>query len=122
MKKLFISCPMRGRTEKNIRKTREKMHKIAEAIFEQELEVIESYIDGRPQENAKEKIWYLGKAIQMMSEADYFIGVEYPYDFKGCMIENEVAARYEIERMYVRMEAVAPDAIERVGEAEKRCG
>lgn len=40
MKKLFISCPMKGRTEENIRKSMEKMHKIAEAVFEQELEVI----------------------------------------------------------------------------------
>lgn len=35
MKKLFISCPMKGRTEENIRKTMDKMHKIAEAMFEQ---------------------------------------------------------------------------------------
>lgn len=30
MKKLFISVPMKGRTEENIRKSIEKMHKIAE--------------------------------------------------------------------------------------------
>ena len=40
MKKLFISCPMKGRTEENIRKSMEKMHKIAEEIFEQELQEI----------------------------------------------------------------------------------
>ena len=44
MKKIFISCPMKGRTEENIRKSMEKMHKIAEEIFEQELEVIPSYM------------------------------------------------------------------------------
>ena len=119
MKKLFISCPMEGRTEENIRKTKEKMHKIAEVIFDQELEVIESYIEGKQQENAKAKIWYLGKALQMMSEADYFIGMEYMYDFKGCMIENDVAAGYGIESMHVRMEAVAPDAIEITGEKNR---
>lgn len=27
MKKLFISCPMKGRTEENIRKSMEKMHR-----------------------------------------------------------------------------------------------
>ena len=51
MKKLFISCPMKGRTEENIRKSMEKMHKIAEIIFDQELEVIPTYIEDNPPEN-----------------------------------------------------------------------
>lgn len=38
MKKLFVSCPMRDRTEENIRKSIEKMHRIAEAVFDEELE------------------------------------------------------------------------------------
>ena len=54
MKKLFISCPMKGRTEENIRKSMEKMHKIAEIIFDQELEVIPTYINDNPPENNPE--------------------------------------------------------------------
>lgn len=37
MEKLFISCPMRGRTEEQIRKSMEQMHKIAEAIFDEKI-------------------------------------------------------------------------------------
>lgn len=48
MEKLFISCPMRGRTEEQIRKSMERMHKIAEAIFDEELEVIPTYFEGTP--------------------------------------------------------------------------
>lgn len=44
MKKLFISCPMKGRTEENISKSMDQMHKIAEIIFDQELEAIPTYI------------------------------------------------------------------------------
>ena len=44
MKKLFISVPMKGRTEAQIRATMEQMHHIAEAVFGEELEVIQTYI------------------------------------------------------------------------------
>lgn len=42
MEKLFISCPMRRRTEEQIRKSMEQMHKIAEAIFDEKFEVIDT--------------------------------------------------------------------------------
>ncbi|MBQ8293409.1 MAG: hypothetical protein IJX78_06410 [Bacilli bacterium] len=45
MKKLFISCPMKGRSEENIKKSMQKMHKIMESILGEELEVIQTYID-----------------------------------------------------------------------------
>ena len=37
MEKLFISCPMRARTAEQIHATMDQMHKIAEAIFGEEL-------------------------------------------------------------------------------------
>lgn len=97
MKKLFISVPMRGRTEENIRTSIEKMHKMAEIIFGEELEVIPSYIEDRPPKNSKEAVWYLGKAIQLMAEADYFIGINSYINgerYLGCEIETGVADRY----------------------------
>ena len=56
MKKLFISCPMKGRTEENIRKSMEKMHKAAEAVFEEEFEVIPSYIEDNPPKDSHEAV------------------------------------------------------------------
>lgn len=74
MEKLFISCPMRRRTEEQIRKSMEQMHKIAEAIFDEKFEVIDTWIADKAPAANHEKLWYLGKSIQMMSEADAFIG------------------------------------------------
>lgn len=34
LKKLFISCPMHGRTKEAIEKSMDKMHKIAEIYFD----------------------------------------------------------------------------------------
>ena len=112
MKKLFISCPMKGRTEENIKKSMEQMHKIAEIVFDQELEVIPSFIEDAPPENANQAVYFLGKAIQLMSEADFYIGVEYTEFFNGCEIENHVARRYGIKRTFVDMKDLMPDAAE----------
>ena len=114
MKKLFISCPMKGRTEENIKKSMEKMHKIAEIVFDQELEVIPSYIEyvhPDPKNNNK-AVWYLGKSIQLLSEADYFIGIDWSDFFKGCGIERSVASAYGIKSTFVHMHDVMPDALE----------
>ena len=112
MKKLFISCPMKGRTEENIRNSMERMHKIAEATFGEELEVIPSYIEHTPPENAKQAVWYLGESIKKLSEADYFIGVGFEEAFRGCTIEYRIAMDYEIPYVNVNMRMVMPDAWE----------
>ena len=112
MKKLFISCPMKGRTEENIRKSMEKMHKMAEIIFDQELEVIPTYIEDNPPENNNQAIWYLGKSIQLMAEADYFIGVNWHERFMGCEVESIVARNYGIEMTQVKISEIMPDVRE----------
>lgn len=109
MKKLFISCPMKGRTEENIRNSMTRMHKIAEAYFDQELEVIPTYIEDNPPENAKQAVWYLGESIKKLAEADYFIGIGYNDVFGGCSIEYTAALTYNIPTFCVAMEMM-PDA------------
>lgn len=114
MEKLFISCPMRGRTEEQIRNSMDQMHKIAEAIFDEKFEVIDTLVaDNAPACN-REQLWYLGKSIEMLSQADAFIGV---YDdqkgFDGCIVENYTAKLYGIPQYLVNLSYVAPDVIER---------
>lgn len=112
MKKLFISVPMRGRTEENIKKSMDKMHKIAEIIFDQKLERIESYIPGSaPEDTVNSRVWYLGESIKMMAQADYFIGVNYSR-YSGCEVEREVASMYGIKSTLVNAVEVGPDIAE----------
>lgn len=114
MKKLFISCPMRKRSDEDIRKTFDKLHRIAEAVFDKELEVIPTYFEGNPPENANEALWHLGESIKKMSEADYFIGIfDEAREFRGCIIENIAAKNYEIPFYLVNLGNAAPDVIER---------
>ncbi len=98
MKKIFISQPMRGLSDKEILKTREEIRIRAEKVVGEEVELINSYIDEYPGEiNKQIPVWYLGKSIQFLSEADiaYFGG-----DWKnarGCKIEHEIAEKYGID-------------------------
>lgn len=101
MKKLFISVPMKGRTEENIRKSIDKMHRIAEAVFDEQLEVITSYIEDKPPKDSKEAIWYLGESIKKIAQADCFIGIDYSGWFKGCDVERHVAHAYGLESYFV---------------------
>jgi hypothetical protein len=112
MKKLFISCPMRGRTEENIRNSMERMHKIAEATFGEELEVIQTYIPNEAPDVTHRRVWYLGESIKMLAEADYFIGIHYEGAFPGCNVERDVAQAYGIPHAFVDISLVMPDAWE----------
>lgn len=100
--KLFINCPMRGLTDEMIKANMEKMHKIAEIVFDQKLEVIPSYIIPAEEvpEGAITSMWYLGRSIQLMSEADYYIGVRGFYDYYNC-IENDIAHGYGFKTYFV---------------------
>lgn len=100
MKKIFISVPMNGRTDKAIKRSIKQMHKIAEIMLGEKLEIISSYSDESVPENANEAVWRLGESIKKMSEADYFAGVHYTSMFKGCNIEADVARSYGIKCIY----------------------
>lgn len=112
MEKLFISCPMRRRSENAIKATMEQMCKIAEAVYGEKLEVIPTYFEGNPPDDVNSRLWYLGESIKKMSEADCFIGIydeEKAYD--GCIIENHAAKLYGIPQYLVNIAYVAPDVI-----------
>ena len=57
MKKLFVSVPMKGGTEKEIKASIQKMKKIAEAYEGEELELIDSYIEDDPPKNNLQPVW-----------------------------------------------------------------
>lgn len=97
MKRLFVSVPMKGRTEAEIKASIQKMKKIAEIYEGEELELIDSYIEEEEPENCNRGIWYLAKSIEMLSYADVFIGIGDGYDWRGCDIENKAALAYGIK-------------------------
>lgn len=97
MKKLFVSVPMKGRTEEEIKASIQKMKRIAEIYEGEELELIDSYIEDNPPKDSKEAVWYLGESLKKLAQADVFIGIENDYNWNGCYIERNTAQIYGIK-------------------------
>lgn len=111
MKKLFISCPMKNRSEENIRMTFDRLHKIAEAVYGESLEVIPTYIEDNPPKCRTEGLWYLGKSIELLAQADYFIGIcgDNAFQYNGCTVEIDAAKLYGVPVHLVPTVFAAPD-------------
>lgn len=97
MKKLFVSVPMKGRTEEEIKASIQKMKKIAEICEGEELELIDSYIEDNLPKGNNEAIFYLGESIKKLAQADVFVGICESYEWSGCRIENITAESYGIK-------------------------
>lgn len=97
MKTVYISCPMKGRTQENIEKTFNKLYDIAKAIWGQDLKIANPLTTPKKlPETQKEKITALSKQIAKMASADYFITVSETWRFGGCEVEYSVAHAYDI--------------------------
>lgn len=115
--KLFISCPMKGRTEENIKKSFEVLKRTAEAYTGETLEVVNPY-EPKTFESDADRIRSLGDSIRLMAEADYFITFENYFDYRGCSVENQVAALYGLKRVLAMTKLAAPDVLDNQEKAE----
>lgn len=109
MKKLFVSVPMKGRTEEEIKASIQKMKKIAEIYEGEELELIDSYIEDNPPKDSEEAVWYLGESLKKLAQADVFIGICESYDWNGCCIERETVEKYGIKAYMIPARYVIDD-------------
>ena len=100
MKKLFISLPMAGKSEEEIRNKMAEYKENAEYLIGEELELIDTFIVDGPDENIKDPaIWCLGKSITLMAEADVVYFGRGWRSARGCIVEYETAYRYKILRI-----------------------
>lgn len=96
MKKIFISQPMKDKTNEQILKEREKaVSVVKEKLNGEDVEVIDSFFQSAPHD--AKPLWFLGKSLELLSTVDvaYFIG-EWK-NYRGCRIENTCAKEYGIE-------------------------
>lgn len=94
MKKLFISQPMRGKTNKEILSVREKAIASAEREIGEPVEVIDSFFKDAPHE--AKPLWFLAKSLELLSTADIAFFAKGWEDARGCRIENQCAIEYGI--------------------------
>ena len=97
MKKLFISQPMRGKTDEEILAVREKAIRSAEKMLGEPVEVIDSFFQSAPV--GEKPLWFIGKSLEFLSDADIAYFAKDWQKARGCKIEHERAVEYGIPRI-----------------------
>lgn len=97
--KVFISQPMNGRSDEDILKEREQIAFEYEETYGVDIEVIDSFLK-RPSVISKGRIAMLGDSISLMADADLVIFAPGFSKARGCIVEEEVAKQYGLNRMY----------------------
>ena len=95
MKKLFISQPMKGKTNEEIEAERTKAIEAAKEALNDDVEVIDSFfkdapVDARP-------LWFLGKSFELLSTADVAYFAKDWDKYRGCKLEHTAAQEYGIK-------------------------
>ena len=100
MKKLFISQPMKGKSDEEILETRQKDIESAKKYLKEwgeddEVEVIDSFFQNAPAE--ARPLWFLAKSLELLSTADVAYFAKGWEEARGCRIENKCAVEYGID-------------------------
>lgn len=101
--RLFISQPMRGKSDEEIEREREDLIAIAKAVYAErgEVEVIDSFFKGGLDVPAGTKVplYYLSKSLELLATADVAIFAKDWREARGCRIEHECADGYGVARI-----------------------
>ena len=95
MARLFISQPMKGKTNEEIKAVREKAIESAKRELGEDVEVIDSFFENAPHD--AKPLWFLGKSLELLSTADVAYFAKGWEEARGCRIENTCAVEYGIE-------------------------
>ena len=94
MKKLFISQPMKDKSNEEILTVRAKAIESAERALGEKVEVVESFFKDAPVE--AKPLWFLGKSLELLSTADVAYFAKGWEEARGCKIEHTCAIEYGI--------------------------
>ena len=97
MRKVFISQPMKGKSDGEIKAVRENLIKKIKERFG-EVEIMDTYLENAPYD--ARPLWYLAKSLEILSRADI---AYFAKDFdknRGCIIEHLCAREYGITVVY----------------------
>jgi hypothetical protein len=97
MKKVFISQPMVDKTDEEIKAVRDKIIKEIRAYVDDDVEVIDSFFEGAPHD--AKPLWFLGKSLQSLSNADIAYFAKGWEKYRGCRIEHTCAVEYGLTVM-----------------------
>ena len=93
--RVFISQPMRDKTDEQIQIERERaINNIKKTFPNKEFEFIDTIIKDAPED--AHPLWYLGESFKLLSTADIAYFVRGWEDYRGCKMEHKAATKYGI--------------------------
>lgn len=96
MIRVFISQPMKDKTNEFIEQERKNIIKMLDEKYGKgNYEVIDSFFKNAPHE--AKPLWFLGKSLELLSTADVCFFASGWNDARGCLIEHECCIQYGIE-------------------------
>lgn len=94
MLQVFISQPMNGKTDKEIKEERSRIvSKIRKTLIEP-FQVIDSFFEQAPHD--EKPLWFLGKSLELLSTADLAYFSKGWENARGNIIEHACAEAYNI--------------------------
>lgn len=100
MKKLFISQPMKDKTNEEILQVRERAIETAKRMLKDDVEAIDSFFKDAPHD--ARPLWFLGKSLELLSTADVVYFADGWDQYRGCRIEHTCAKEYGIQTITCR--------------------
>ena len=94
--KIFISQPMRNRSDQEIKAERDKIMALMNDKFSDAVEEVPSYLPEMYQQHLHEPLYMLGFSLQMMADADVAVFAPNWWDARGCKIEHDAATNYGV--------------------------
>lgn len=105
MKKIFISQPMRGKSEHQIKADRAVAVSEAAEYLKEEVEVIDSYFSEeytralKLKESKNVPLKHLALSLSLLADADMAVFAPGWNEARGCLIEHEAALAYGIKTL-----------------------
>lgn len=93
--KVFISQPMRGLSEREIKLNRAKAIENVKRLYGNDVEIIDNYFNGD-----EKPLFKLGKSIELLSTADIIYLCKGWNKARGCKIEYMCASDYDIKIIF----------------------
>lgn len=100
MIKIFISQLMKDKTNQEIEQERKEIiEKIRKHFKKIEVKVIDSFFKDAPYD--AKPLWFLGKSLELLSNANVIVLGKGWENARGCRIEHECAVQYGIPIIYI---------------------
>ena len=95
MIKVFISQPMKEKTNQEIEWERARIKNLLDEKYgEGNYEIIDSFFKDAPHD--AKPLWFLGKSLELLSTADVGVFAKGWNEARGCCIEHECCVQYRI--------------------------